>query len=79
MSILGKSIEAFKPSCTAVTSHCVLQIRAFVRNLEGTAKQELNQSPLPFIESKSEPGITLQRYHDWSIPENSSLPCLQLL
>lgn len=33
-----------------------MQIRAFVKNLEGTAKQELNQSPLPFIESRSEPG-----------------------
>ncbi len=33
-----------------------LQIRAFVKNLEGTAKQELNQSPLPFIESREEPG-----------------------
>ena len=34
----------------------VLQVRAFVRNVEGTGKQELNQSPLPFIESASQPG-----------------------
>jgi len=32
------------------------EIRAFVKNLQGTAKQELNQSPLPFIESREEPG-----------------------
>ena len=32
------------------------QVRAFVRNVEGTGKQELNQSPLPFIESASQPG-----------------------
>lgn len=31
-------------------------MRAFVRNVEGTGKQELNQSPLPFIESASQPG-----------------------
>ena len=33
-----------------------LQIRAFVKNKEGLAQQELNQSPLPFVESASQPG-----------------------
>lgn len=33
-----------------------LQIRAFVKNREGMAQQELNQSPLPFVESASQPG-----------------------
>jgi hypothetical protein len=33
------------------------QVRAFVRNKEGTGKQELNQSPLPFIESAAQPGL----------------------
>ncbi|KAK9842558.1 hypothetical protein WJX81_006050 [Elliptochloris bilobata] len=33
------------------------EVRAFVRNVEGTGKQELNQSPLPFIESASQPGL----------------------
>lgn len=32
------------------------QVRAFVKNVEGTAKQELNQSPLVFVESRAEPG-----------------------
>ncbi len=33
-----------------------MQIRAFVKNKEGMAQQELNQSPLPFVESASQPG-----------------------
>jgi hypothetical protein len=32
------------------------QVRAFVKNAEGTGKQELNQSPLPFVESAAQPG-----------------------
>ena len=32
------------------------QVRAFVKNKEGMAKQELNQSPLPFVESAAQPG-----------------------
>ena len=32
------------------------QVRAFVKNKEGLAKQELNQSPLPFIESAAQTG-----------------------
>lgn len=34
-----------------------LQIRAFASNPHSTSKQELNQSPLAFIESASEPGL----------------------
>ena len=34
-----------------------LQIRAFVSNPESTSKQELNQSPLAFVETASEPGL----------------------
>ena len=37
------------------------QVRAFVKNKEGLAKQELNQSPLPFIESAAQTGVHLQR------------------
>ncbi|CAL5227666.1 g10673 [Coccomyxa viridis] len=33
------------------------EIRAFVKNKEGMAQQELNQSPLPFVESASQPGL----------------------
>ena len=33
-----------------------MQVRAFVKNKEGMAQQELNQSPLPFVESASQPG-----------------------
>ena len=36
-----------------------LQIRAFVKNKEGLAQQELNQSPLPFVESASQPGAAV--------------------
>ena len=36
-----------------------MQIRAFVKNKEGMAQQELNQSPLPFVESASQPGTPL--------------------
>jgi hypothetical protein len=32
------------------------QVRAFVKNIEGTGKQELNQSPLPFVETAAQPG-----------------------
>jgi len=32
------------------------KVRAFVKNKEGAAKQELNQSPLPFVESAAQPG-----------------------
>ena len=35
----------------------LLQIRAFVSNPHSTSKQELNQSPLAFIETASEPGL----------------------
>lgn len=40
-----------------------LQVRAFVKAVDGSGKQELNQSPLPFIESPMEPGmdVALQR------------------
>lgn len=34
-----------------------MQIRAFVSNPESTSKQELNQSPLAFVETASEPGL----------------------
>lgn len=34
-----------------------MQIRAFASNPHSTSKQELNQSPLAFIESASEPGL----------------------
>lgn len=34
-----------------------LQIRAFVSNPQSTSKQELNQSPLAFVETASEPGL----------------------
>ncbi|KAK9842850.1 hypothetical protein WJX74_003372 [Apatococcus lobatus] len=39
------------------------EIRAFVKAVDGSGKQELNQSPLPFIESLMEPGmdVALQR------------------
>lgn len=33
-----------------------MQVRAFVKNKDGLAKQELNQSPLPFVESAAQPG-----------------------
>ncbi|CAL8462361.1 g1894 [Coccomyxa elongata] len=33
------------------------EVRAFVKNKEGMAKQELNQSPLPFVESAAQPGL----------------------
>lgn len=33
-----------------------MQVRAFVKNIEGTGKQELNQSPLPFVETAAQPG-----------------------
>ncbi|KAK9817855.1 hypothetical protein WJX72_003172 [[Myrmecia] bisecta] len=33
------------------------EVRAFVRNAKGTAKQELNQSPLTFIETAAQPGL----------------------
>ena len=38
---------------------CVLctQIRAFASNPHSTSKQELNQSPLAFVETASEPGL----------------------
>ena len=41
------------------TRHCgvCLQIRAFVSNPHSTSKQELNQSPLAFLETASEPGL----------------------
>jgi len=41
------------------TRHCAvcLQIRAFVSNPHSTSKQELNQSPLAFLETASEPGL----------------------
>lgn len=34
-----------------------MQIRAFVSNPHSTSKQELNQSPLAFVETASEPGL----------------------
>ena len=34
-----------------------MQIRAFASNPHSTSKQELNQSPLAFIETASEPGL----------------------
>ncbi len=42
-----------------MTRHCgvCLQIRAFVSNPHSTSKQELNQSPLAFLETASEPGL----------------------
>ena len=51
-------------ACTLLKGCCLglkggvlcLQIRAFVKNKEGLAQQELNQSPLPFVESASQPG-----------------------
>ena len=33
------------------------QVRAFVKNAQGNGKQELNQSPLSFIESARQPGL----------------------
>lgn len=40
-----------------------MQVRAFVKAVDGSGKQELNQSPLPFIESPMQPGmdVALQR------------------
>ena len=42
---------------SALTKHVDLQIRAFASKPHSTSKQELNQSPLAFIESASEPGL----------------------
>eukprot|EP00884_Botryococcus_braunii_P017186 jgi/Botrbrau1/4150/Bobra.0192s0019.2 len=33
------------------------EVRAFVKNIEGNGKQELNQSPLPFVETAAQPGL----------------------
>ena len=41
----------------AVRYLLALQIRAFVSNPQSTSKQELNQSPLAFVETASEPGL----------------------
>jgi hypothetical protein len=38
-----------------------LQVRAFVKNIEGNGKQELNQSPLPFVETAAQPGVGIMR------------------
>ena len=35
----------------------LVQVRAFVRAGDGKSKQELNQSPLQFIEMDSQPGV----------------------
>ena len=40
-----------------MNSFFTLQIRAFVSNPHSTSKQELNQSPLAFVETASEPGL----------------------
>jgi hypothetical protein len=45
-----------------------LQIRAFVKNKEGLAQQELNQSPLPFVESASQPGSHRPNINAGAVP-----------
>ena len=49
-----------------------LQIRAFVKNKEGLAQQELNQSPLPFVESASQPGTAA---HSEDCRQGIHCPC----
>ena len=39
------------------SSACLLQVRAFVQNAKGDGKQEVNQSPLTFVESTLEPAL----------------------
>ena len=44
-------------SASILTGSVDVQIRAFASNPHSTSKQELNQSPLAFIETASEPGL----------------------
>ena len=54
---------------TLTITSLTLQIRAFVKNKEGLAQQELNQSPLPFMESASQPGSPPPKYQcrSWAL------------
>ena len=54
------------------------KVRAFVKNKEGLAKQELNQSPLPFIESAAQTGVQPVRLEGVSRQKGSAelLACL---
>ena len=57
--VLGRLQLADAANTRHFHSIVVMQIRAFVKNKEGMAQQELNQSPLPFVESASQPGTPL--------------------
>lgn len=46
-----------RPSKIKTLDAACMQIRAFASNPHSTSKQELNQSPLAFVETASEPGL----------------------
>ena len=50
-----------------------------MQNLKGNGKQELNQSPLPFMESRSQPGERCSQPRCACLPENTKLQGLELL
>lgn len=67
----GQYVAASLIMCGAEAWVVKWQVRAFVKNKEGLAKQELNQSPLPFVESAAQPGawsltVSLQETVPWT-------------